>query len=110
LHWVRTYIKKENDAKTNQSFLMHLYQNLFNIFTGAFREPGSFSLTKSIKQRGAKAVFLEYDIASAQTLKPIYTLLLDIAMKNVLGQKEKDVRGNAYFILDEFPLIPRLNY
>jgi len=110
LKWVRNYIKKENDVRTNQSFLMHLYQNLFSIFTGSFGKPGNFALTKAIQERGAKAVFLEYDIASAQTLKPIYTLLLDLAMKNVLGQKEKDVRGNVYFILDEFPLIPRLNY
>ena len=108
--WVKHYIHKSNDPKTNQSFFMHLYQNLFNIFAGTFREAGNFSITRAIKERGQRAVFLEYDISSANVLKPIYTLLLDIAMKNALGQKEKDVRGNVFFILDEFPLIPKINY
>ncbi|MFS0600341.1 type IV secretion system DNA-binding domain-containing protein [Peribacillus frigoritolerans] len=108
--WVRNYIHKSNDPKTNQSFFMHLYQNLFNVFTGNFRESGNFSLTRAVKERGGRAVFLEYDIASANVLKPIYTLLLDIAMKNALGQKETEARGNVIFILDELPLIPKLNY
>lgn len=110
LSWVRSYISKDNDVKTNQSFLMHLYQNLFGVFTGTFKEAGDFSLTKTVNERGGKAVFLEYDIASTNVLKPIYTLILDLAMKNILGMKEKDCRGNVFFILDEFPLIPKLNY
>lgn len=110
LKWVRNYINKGNDVKTNQSFFMHLYQNLFGVFTGTFREAGDFSLTRAVNKRGGRAVFLEYDIASANVLKPIYTLLIDIAMKNVLGQKESEARGNVFFILDEFPLIPKLNY
>ena len=110
LKWVKNYIDISNDPKTNQSFFMHLYQNIFNIFNGTFRKAGNFSLTKAIKERGAKAVFLEYDIASANVLKPIYTLLLDMAMKNALSQKESEVRGRIFFILDEFPLIPKLNY
>ncbi|MGD6893191.1 type IV secretory system conjugative DNA transfer family protein [Bacillus mobilis] len=110
LKWVKHYINKSNDPKTNQSFFMHLYQNLFNVFNGTFREAGNFSLTRAVKERGQRAVFLEYDIASANVMKPIYTLLLDIAMKNALGQKEKEARGNIFFILDELPLIPKLNY
>lgn len=110
LFWVRNYISKDNDVKTNQSFFMHLYQNIFNIFSGTFKEAGSFSLVKSIKERQGKCIFLEYDIASGNVLKPIYTLILDIAMKNVLGQKEEECRGNIFFVLDEFPLIPKLSY
>lgn len=110
LSWVRSYISKENNPNTNQSFLMHLYQNLFGVFNGAFREAGDFSLTKSIQERDGRAIFLEYDIASSNVLKPIYTMILDIAMKNILGTKEEQCRGNVYFILDEFPLIPKLNY
>ncbi|WLR55500.1 type IV secretion system DNA-binding domain-containing protein [Mesobacillus subterraneus] len=110
LSWVRNYINKDNDVRTNQSFFMHLYQNIFSIFSGTFKEAGSFSLTRAIKERNGRAIFLEYDIASGNVLKPIFTLILDIAMKNVLGQKEEDCKGNIYFILDEFPLIPKLNY
>ena len=110
LTWVRNYIHKSNDPKTNSSFFMHLYQNIFGVFNGEFRKAGEFSLIQAIKNRGGKALFLEYDIASSNVLKPIYTLLLDIAMKNVLGQKEHAAKGNIYFILDEFPLIPKLNY
>lgn len=110
LKWVRNYIRKDSNTQTIQSFMMHVYQSVFSIFTGEFAKAGDFSITKSIQSRGGKAIFLEYDIASANILKPIYTLLLDIAMKNALSQKENNRRGNVIFILDEFPLIPKLNY
>ena len=110
MFWVRNYIRKDNSPQTTQSFLTHLYQNVFSIFSGEFKNAGNFSLTKAIKERGGKAVFLEYDIASGNVLRPFYTLILDLAMKNVLGEKEENVRGNIFFILDEFPLIPKLNY
>lgn len=38
----------------------------------------------------------------------MYTVLLDLAMKEALGRNDKG--GNVYFILDEFPLIPKLSY
>ena len=111
LVWVRNYIHKENSsASSKQSFFMHLYQNIFNIFSGGFAKSGNFSITEAIQRKQGKAIFLEYDIASGNVLSPVFTLLLDLAMKNVLGRKESEGQGNVFFILDEFPLIPKLSY
>lgn len=110
LTWVRNYIHKENSTSSKQSFFMHLYQNIFNIFSGGFAKPGDFSITEAIHQKQGKAIFLEYDMASGNVLSPVFTLLLDLAMKDVLGRKESTEQGNIFFILDEFPLIPKLNY
>lgn len=108
LAWVRNYIRKENSASTNQSYLSHLYQNLFNIFSGCFAKPSSYSLLKTLREKGGRALFLEYDLANGAILRPVYTLMLDLAMKEVLGRSRTE--GSVYFILDEFPLVPRLNY
>ncbi|MFG6496265.1 type IV secretion system DNA-binding domain-containing protein [Fictibacillus sp. UD] len=110
LKWVRNYISKESSTSSKQSFFMHLYQNIFNIFSGAFAKSGDFSIKRSINQKNGKAIFLEYDISNGNNLNPVYTLMLDLAMKEVLGRSESESKGNIYFILDEFPLIPKLNY
>lgn len=108
LKWVRNYIDKNNSSATIQSFIIHLYQTIFNVFSGGFAKPGTFSIKRALKEKNRKAVFLEYDIANGNILKPMYTLMLDLAMKDVLGQER--LNGNVYFILDEFPLIPKLKY
>lgn len=105
--WVRNYIKKDG-GQTTQSFIVHLYQTIFKIFSGSFAKAGQFSIRESVTKKGGKAIFLEYDLASGNLLEPIYTIMIDLAMKEVLGRSKTD--GNVYFILDEFPLIPKLNY
>lgn len=110
LKWVRNYIKKESPS-TSQNFIIHLNQSVNNIFSGAFGEEGDFSIKRAINQKGGKAVFLEYDLSSGYLLEDIYTLLIDISMKEVLGRNADNGRnGRVFFILDEFPLIPKLNY
>ncbi|MFC3883450.1 type IV secretory system conjugative DNA transfer family protein [Bacillus songklensis] len=107
LKWVRNYIQKDGGS-TTQSFLVHLYQTVYKIFSGAFGKSGDFSIREAVTKKGGKAIFLEYDLSSGNILEPVYTVLLDLAMKEVLGRSKTD--GNVYFILDEFPLIPKLNY
>lgn len=110
LKWVRMYIKKENPSQT-QSFLVHLYQTVYKIFSGSFEQAGDFSIRRAIQEKGGKAVFLEYDLSAGYILEDIYTLLLDISMKEVLGRSSNGGKnGRVFFVLDEFPLIPRLNY
>ena len=105
LKWVRMYIKKENPSQT-QSFLVHLYQTVYKIFSGAFEKEGNFSIRKAIKQKNKKAVFLEYDLSAGYILEDIYTLLLDISMKEVLGRDSNGGKnGRVFFVLDEFPLM-----
>ena len=111
LKWVRNYMRKEGSDSQKMSFFMHLYQNIFTIFSGSFAKEGDFSIKEAVLKKGGKAIFLEYDLASGNVLSPIYTLLIDLAMKDVLGRVESDSKGkNIYFILDEFPLVPKLNY
>lgn len=107
LAWIRNLVSNDMEG-ANQSFLVHLNQNIFNIFSGEFAKGGGFSMKRCIKEKGGKAIFLEYDLANGNILRPIYTLLIDLAMKESLGRSKTE--GNVYFILDEFPLIPKLNY
>lgn len=107
LRWVRYYISKDN-AKTSQSFMIHLYQTVYKVFSGAFSKEGSFSMRRAIQEKGKKAVFLEYDLSAGYLLESVYTLLIDTAMKEVLGRSRPG--GRVFFILDEFPLVPKLSY
>lgn len=107
LAWIRNLINNEAE-ETNQSFIIHLNQNIFNIFSGEFCKEGNFSIKKALNEKNGRAIFLEYDLANGNILRPIYTLLIDLAMKESLGRSKS--KGNVYFILDEFPLIPKLNY
>ncbi|RAL22605.1 type IV secretory system conjugative DNA transfer family protein [Thermoflavimicrobium daqui] len=107
LKWIRNYIQKDGKS-TTQSFIVHLYQTIFKLFSGNFARKGDFSIREVVTKKEGRAVFLEFDLANGNILEPIYTVLLDLAMKEVLGRSASE--GNVYFILDEFPLIPKLNY
>lgn len=107
LKWIRDYIPKGNPQMA-KSFLVHLYQSVYKVFCGEFAKPGDFSIRKAINEKQGKAIFLEYDLASGYLLESVYTVLLDTAMKEVLGRSVSS--GRVFFILDEFPLIPKLNY
>lgn len=110
LKWIRSYISKDNKQSTNQSYLTHIYQNILSIFSGGFSKVGDFSINKAVNGGKGKAIFLEYDLSNGNILKPVYTLILDLAMKEILGRRAGKKYGSVYFILDEFPLIPQLNY
>ena len=107
LAWATSYIMSDTSA-TTQSYLSQLYMNVQEILSGPFAMEGNFSINKAVQNRGGKSIFLEYDISNANTLKPVYTLLIDLAIKESLGKPK--LGGNIYFILDEFPLIPKLQY
>lgn len=106
LQWATSYISEE--GATSQSYLSPLFMVIQEVLSGPFAQDGDFSIRKAVQEKNGKSIFLEYDIASANTLQPIYTLLIDLAMKEALGHKGK--KGNVYFVLDEFPLIPKLDY
>lgn len=107
LSWAVSYIMNEGSA-TTQSYLSPLFMVAQEIFVGSFADHGDFSIRRAVQQKGGKSIFLEYDIASGNTMDSIYTVIIDLAMKEALGQGKP--KGNVYFVLDEFPLIPKLNY
>lgn len=106
LQWATSYISEE--GATSQSYLSPLFMVIQEVLSGPFAQDGYFSIRRAVQEKQGKSIFLEYDIASANTLQPIYTLLIDLAMKEALGHRGK--KGNVYFVLDEFPLIPKLDY
>ena len=107
LRWINIYMHSEGSA-TTQSFLSPLGSVINDVFSAHFAEEGDFSIRNALQQRGGKSVFLEYDIVNSNLLDSVYTVLLDLASKDALGNTDRE--KYVYFILDEFPLIPRLNY
>ena len=77
------------------------------IFVGAFAKKGDFSIKEFVRNKGAKTLFIEYDIARGATLTPIYRLLIDLALKEAMSRK---VDGNVYIFCDEFKLLPQLQH
>ncbi len=77
------------------------------VFVGAFAEKGDFSIRNFIRNKGAKTLFIEYDLSRGATLTPIYKLLIDLALKEAMSRKCK---GNVYLFCDEFKLLPYLQH
>ena len=107
VQWVNTYVSSGAKTNTTQSYLTYLNAIPHEVFTNDFGEAGTFSIKDFVNGGMKRGLFLEYDIVNCNTIDVIYTVLLDIAMKEALGKKRK---GNIYFVLDEFPLIPQLSY
>lgn len=81
---------------------------LKKIFTGVFADVGGFSMREFVRNKGGRTLFIEYDLAIGNVLSPIYSLLIDLALKEALGRSKED--GNVYIICDEFRLLPYLQH
>lgn len=79
------------------------------IFVSSFAEKGDFSIRKFVRDKGAKILFIEYDLTRGSTLTPIYKLLIDLALKEAMSRREGE-RGNVYLLCDEFKLLPNLHH
>lgn len=81
-----------------------------DLFTGVFAEdrPGqAFSMRALVRGRHGRVVFIEYDLSAGEVLGPIYRLLIDLALKEALGQNGRR-KGNVFLLADEFKLLPDL--
>lgn len=81
-----------------------------DLFVGVFaekRNTQSFSMRRLVREKGAKVVFIEYDLSVGEVLGPIYRILIDLALKEALGRKNGS-NGNVYLVIDEFKLLPDL--
>ena len=89
---------------------------LTEYFTGImeeYRPERSISMRQAVRQRGNKAIFIEYDLAVGETLTPVYRLLMDQALKEALGRSsEKGTKdtGRLFVFADEFKLLPKLQH
>lgn len=82
-------------------------------FIGLFGDSGKFSIREFIRNKGGRTLFIEYDLAIGETLSPVYSLLIDLALKEALCRNNckdggKENQEKVYIILDELRLLPNL--
>lgn len=102
------------DGKSNQALgvFAELKGMLHDCFLGVFANDssrGRFSMRQAVKHKGGRAVFIEYDLTTGETMTPIYRLLVDLALKEALGRGDGEP-GNVYLVLDELKLLPKLQH
>jgi len=105
---IKSYL---GDGNNNQGLgvLAEVHVMLQEIFLGVFANKGDFSIRNFIRQKGARTLFLEYDMAIGETLAPLYSLIMDLALKEALGRSEEEgERGSVYVVLDELKLLPHI--
>jgi hypothetical protein len=101
------YIAKEGGNST-MATMAFMQQAIQESFRSSFGRDGDFSIRRFLQEKGAKALFLEYDIAAGTMLSPVYKTMLDIAMKEAMSRMRTE--GRVFFILDEFALLPNLTH
>lgn len=102
-----SYIADDRSPQT-QGVLSELQQMVREIFIGNFRKSGAISVRNAIRKKGARCIFVEYDLGIGNLLTPIYRLLLDLAIKESLCREKSE--GNVWFVIDEFRLLPNLQH
>ncbi len=107
LRGAKHYIAKEgsNSAIATVAFMQQVIQEAFR---SSFGQPGGFSIRRFLREKEARALFFEYDIAAGSMLAPVYKTMLDIAMKEAMSRGRP--RGRVFFVLDEFALLPELEH
>ena len=102
-----SYIYDDASGQT-QGVLSELQQQVRELFIGNFKKRGTLSMRELVRQKGGRMIFVEYDLSVGETLTPIYTLLFDLAIKEALSRKKS--KGNIFFAVDEFRLLPNLTH
>ena len=102
-----SYIADDRSPQT-QGVFSELQQMAREILVGNFRRSGTLSVRDAIRDKGGKAIFIEYDLGIGNMLTPIYRLLLDLAIKESLHREKSE--GKVWFIIDEFRLVPNLQH
>lgn len=111
LRGVLTYFGDGSSAQALGVFA-ELHSMAYDCFQGVFRmKPTrarrSFSVRRSVREKGGRNLFIEYDMALGETLTPVYSLLVDLALKEALSSKAE---GRTYLFLDELKLLPRVSH
>ena len=98
------------DSKSGQTLgvISELQSATRELLVGNFAQKGNLSMRQLIRQKGGRAIFVEYDLGIGGVLTPVYRLLFDLAIKEALCRARNE--GNVYFIMDEFSLLPHLQH
>lgn len=78
-----------------------------NFLTSIFAKKGSFSIRRTVRNRGGCVVFLEYDPSQGALGIPL-RMIVDLFLKEVLSPNHK--KGKVYAIIDELKMLSPLNY
>jgi len=110
--YMKSYI---GDGKSNQALgvfgeLNSMISEYFVGILAEHRPEKNVSMRGLVKERGGKAIFLEYDLAVGETLTPMYRLLIDQALKEALSRSESESSGRVFLAADEFKLLPKLKH
>lgn len=100
-------LKYIGDGSSEQALgvLAELEETTGQLFRKSFGRDGRFSVRKFVKERGAKTLFVEYDLSSGSAFTPMYRVLFDMFLKQSLCNTN---RGKVYLICDELKLLPHL--
>ena len=93
-----------------QGVLSEMYTVAGDLFISVFGDDGKFSVRDFVRKKGSRTLFIEYDLASGDTLSPVYSILMDLALKETLSRNSTQSRGRVYLILDELKLLPYLRH
>ncbi len=98
------------DGRSDQALgvMAELQNTMRQLLVGTFEEDGRFSVREFVRAKGAKTLFVEYDLSIGEILTPVYRLLFDLALKEAMGREKSE--GNVYLISDEFKLLPNLQH
>ena len=107
LRGAKHYIAREGSPSTGAT-VAFMQQVIQESFRSDFGRAGDFSIRQFLRDKGGRALFLEYDIASGTMLGPVYKTMLDIAMKEAMSRTR--AAGRVVFVLDEFALLPELTH
>ena len=107
LRSVASYIS-DDDSPQTQGVISEFFQAVREYFVGNFNQSGDLSIRKIVREKGGAVVFVEYDISMLNALGPIYSLIIDMAIKEAIGRTRTE--GNVWLFLDEFRLLPSLNH
>lgn len=106
LRGILQYIALPGSGQT-QGVMSELRRIVNDMLAGVFGKTGTFSIRNFVKQKGGRTLFIEYDLKWGRILTPIYRVLIDLAIKESLSRAEPN-KGNVFFIIDEFALLPNL--
>jgi type IV secretory pathway TraG/TraD family ATPase VirD4 len=96
------------DGAQAGGILSELQQMSREIFVGDFKKSGNIAMRKLVRGKGARTIFIEYDLGLGNMLTPIYRLMFDMAIKEALSRDKS--AGNVWLVADEFRLIPHLQH
>ena len=110
---MRGLISYFGDGSSNQALgvFAELRSMVYECFQGIFalkaQNGPSFSVRRAVREKGDKALFIEYDMAVGESLTPMYRLMVDLALKEALSEH---ANGRVHLYLDELKLLPKVTH